>query len=147
MDVLTKSLSKVKFVYFRDKLDVVPRKREWWLIDSILVAMSIIAWDNSVGNEHDDKVVHIAWKRVGSLKQWLHPAWKRVGSIMRCSRPAWKMVGSEVLIQHEKVLAMTNNFGGFSWAYMKTPCHNDIRSERMPVPERSERMIWLCPLD
>ena len=27
-DVLTKSLSKVKFVYFRDKLGVVPRKRE-----------------------------------------------------------------------------------------------------------------------
>ena len=28
MDVLTKSLSKVKFVYFRNKLGVVPRKRE-----------------------------------------------------------------------------------------------------------------------
>ena len=27
-DVLTKPLSKVKFVYFRDKLGVVPRKRE-----------------------------------------------------------------------------------------------------------------------
>ena len=27
-DVLTKSLSKVKFVYYRDKLGVVPRKRE-----------------------------------------------------------------------------------------------------------------------
>ena len=27
-DVLTKSLSKVKFEYFRDKLGVVPRKRE-----------------------------------------------------------------------------------------------------------------------
>ena len=27
-DVLTKLLSKVKFVYFRDKLGVVPRKRE-----------------------------------------------------------------------------------------------------------------------
>ena len=26
--VLTKSLSKVKFEYFRDKLGVVPRKRE-----------------------------------------------------------------------------------------------------------------------
>ena len=28
VDVLTKSLSKVKFKYFRDKLGVVPRKRE-----------------------------------------------------------------------------------------------------------------------
>ena len=28
VDVLTKSLSKVKFEYFRDKLGVVPRKRE-----------------------------------------------------------------------------------------------------------------------
>ena len=27
-DVLTKPLSKVKFEYFRDKLGVVPRKRE-----------------------------------------------------------------------------------------------------------------------
>ena len=27
-NVLTKSLSKVKFEYFRDKLGVVPRKRE-----------------------------------------------------------------------------------------------------------------------
>ena len=27
-DVLTKSLSQVKFGYFRDKLGVVPRKRE-----------------------------------------------------------------------------------------------------------------------
>ena len=27
-DVLTKPLSKVKFVYFRDKLGMVPRKRE-----------------------------------------------------------------------------------------------------------------------
>ena len=27
-DVLTKSYSKVKFEYFRDKLGVVPRKRE-----------------------------------------------------------------------------------------------------------------------
>ena len=27
-DVLTKSLSKVKFEYFRDKLGVVPHKRE-----------------------------------------------------------------------------------------------------------------------
>ena len=27
-DVLTKPLSKVKFEYFRDKLEVVPRKRE-----------------------------------------------------------------------------------------------------------------------
>ena len=27
-DVLTKSLSKVKFEYFRDKLGMVPRKRE-----------------------------------------------------------------------------------------------------------------------
>ena len=27
-DVLTKPLSKVKFEYFRDKLRVVPRKRE-----------------------------------------------------------------------------------------------------------------------
>ena len=27
-DVLTKPLSKVKFVYFRDKFGVVPRKRE-----------------------------------------------------------------------------------------------------------------------
>ena len=27
-DVLTKMLSKVKFEYFRDKLGVVPRKRE-----------------------------------------------------------------------------------------------------------------------
>ena len=28
VDVLTKSLSKVKFEYFRDKLGVVPHKRE-----------------------------------------------------------------------------------------------------------------------
>ena len=28
VDVLTKPLSKVKFVYFRDKLGVVPHKRE-----------------------------------------------------------------------------------------------------------------------
>ena len=30
---------------------------------------------------------------------------------------------------------------------MKTPCHNDIRSERILVPKRSKRTIRLYPLD
>ena len=46
-DVLTKPLSKVKSKYFRDKLGVVPRKSEWWLIDLILETVSITEWDNS----------------------------------------------------------------------------------------------------
>ena len=47
MNVLTKLLSKVKVEYFKDNLGVVPRKREWWLIDSILVTVSMTEWDNN----------------------------------------------------------------------------------------------------
>ena len=72
------------------------------------------------------------------------------------SHPAWKRVGSEILIQHEKELALRfSSSMKKSWLWETVlswtvcvckPC-NDIRSGRMPIPERSKRTIRLCPLD
>jgi hypothetical protein len=31
VDLLTKSLSRMKFEYLRENIDVVPLHREWWL--------------------------------------------------------------------------------------------------------------------